>query len=111
MNAQTFHEGNGKRQPQSDDNPGSSERPEAAKADPGEIAKAFLAKHSIDGLPRYRFWNGDWLYWSSGRYAKITEADLCGVVVKHFKCRWSHVKSRSRHQRHLAPTLRNNPIA
>ncbi|MHB1037515.1 MAG: phage/plasmid primase, P4 family [Pirellulales bacterium] len=61
---------------------------DAKEIDPGPEAETFLASGVVDGLPQWRFWRGEWRYWSHGAYREIAPTEFRGHVVRHLAHRF-----------------------
>ncbi len=55
----------------------------ASSCDAVLSASDLLAKTTRDGVPKLRFWRGDWWYWQAGAYREMPASEVRGIVIEH----------------------------
>jgi len=63
----------------------------AATLDPATEAKAFLAKTTLGGLFRLRYWRGSFYYWWHGAYREQDREQVRGEVIRYVNHHAEHV--------------------
>lgn len=55
----------------------------AGTLDPATVATEYLNGDAIDGLPRLRFWRGEFWRWRDGCYRKVSRDTVRGQFIRH----------------------------
>ncbi len=93
-------------------------RTPASEIDPGTEADKFLKLTEVDSLPRLRFWQGCFYYWTGTHYKELPTSDVRGRLVEFLNRNFfkvtttainnvlDHIKSKTR----LSPFIGTPPV-